>query len=186
MSVTFFAEPGPVVGWTVRCFCPGTGRNFDTYEGAVECVRTHRDSASYDWFGCTDEGCAVYESLHVVARHEEDSPEVNVSNSNAGHLFRVLGLASNDPLASTNEDTRQFEDLFDGGSVDAEDLLGRVLVADAISPADEGTATVEERAAGGARLVTCGRRPGYTQERLGALREIAEWAASRGRSVCWS
>lgn len=94
--------------------------------------------------------------------------QVNVSSANAVVLCGSLGI-----------------DLeFEGwcGSLPAQDFLGRVLLALAIEPADEGIPS-HELPTGGVRWVECGRRPGYIQERLLQLHELAEWAAENGAEV---
>lgn len=109
-----------------------------------------------------------------------DELAVNMSNSNAAQVCRTLGI-----------DLEQWGWC---GNLPAEDFLGRVLVALAIEPADEGVpshrllpgdsagifGTVQE---GGPAFIECGRREGYTQERLGQLRELADWAVANGAEI---
>lgn len=108
---------------------------------------------------------------------------VNMSNSNAARVCGSLGI--------------DLDKLGWCGSMPAEDFLGRVLVALAIEPADEGVpshrllpgdsagifGTVQE---GGPAFIECGRREGYTQERLGQLRELADWAVANGAEIAFS
>ncbi|MEU2454855.1 hypothetical protein ABZ605_32800 [Streptomyces sp. NPDC012765] len=87
---------------------------------------------------------------------------VNLANSNAA---RVLGVLGYDELA---------------GDAEADDFLGRVLVALALTPEDAGRPATAE-----GRFVDCGRRVGYVQERLEELYELAEEARARGLTIYW-
>lgn len=102
-----------------------------------------------------------------------DQPERNMSNGNAARVFDVLGIDLD----------------ADGwcGSSSADDLLGRVLLAQAIAPSDAGRpATQERHHDGGALFIDCGRAPGYVDEALVDLRAVCEWAKARGVAVSWS
>lgn len=102
----------------------------------------------------------------------EGSPEVNLSNVNARLLLEHLGLDDIDG------------DLF--GNCPAHDFLGRVLMAVAISPKDEGVPLHEELTRRGARSINAGRAPGYLQDRLGELRSLAECAIQKKLQVVWA
>lgn len=69
--------------------------------------------------------------------------------------------------------------------MDAEDFLGRVLLASALTPVDEG---VPAHAVPGtnARIIDCGRPAGYLQDRLDALHEIATYAVAHKLPVTWA
>ena len=109
--------------------------------------------------------------------------EVNMSNSNAATVAAALGI--------------DLEEWGWAGVLAPEDFQGRVLVALALSPADEGMpsfqlapgdsagvfGTVRE---GGPTFIQGARRPGYLQERLGQLRELADWAVANSAPVCFS
>jgi hypothetical protein len=95
--------------------------------------------------------------------------DVNVSNANARHLLDALGF-----------DT---EDLT--GSAPAEMFEGAVLLALAINPADEGI-PAHELVPGRSNLIDCGRRAGYTDERLAQLRTLAAFAREQHLTVVWS
>lgn len=71
------------------------------------------------------------------------------------------------------------------GSMPAQDFLGRVLVAQAVNPADAGVPARVMPSEGGATMIDCGRREGYSEDRLGQLHELAEFAVSRGRTIQW-
>lgn len=96
---------------------------------------------------------------------------VNVSNGSATHLLPLLGIE-----ASTMQS---------GGSVPAEDFLGRVLLAMAVAPADEGV-PAHSLAGPGARFVDCGRPEGYTERVLDTLHALALAAVSAARDVQWT
>ena len=97
----------------------------------------------------------------------EDAPEVNPSNANARRVLETLGLYSD------NDDELS-------GSCSAEDFLGRVLLAQAITPADPGIPAVQD-----GNNIDCGRAAGYLQDTLAALRELADWCIANDRKVTW-
>ena len=111
---------------------------------------------------------------------EAEELEVNMSNSNAAQVASTLGI---------DLDAEGW-----CGNMGAEDFLGRILVALALSPADEGMpsfqlapgdsagifGTVRE---GGPTFIQGARRPGYLQERLEQLRELADWALANGAEI---
>ncbi|TLQ39474.1 hypothetical protein FEF34_38070 [Streptomyces marianii] len=120
-----------------------------------------------------------------------DVPEVNVSQRNAARLLELLGLrpgvsadsAAHQAEAPANsvEPTNQRPLTGDGaGDTTAEDFLGRVLVALALTPEDEG---IDGYWSG--RTHMGGRRAGYLQQRLAELHALAQWCAARGRGVVW-
>lgn len=104
----------------------------------------------------------------LVSIPEAEHLEVNVSSSNAVVLCDALGIN----LAEEGW----------CGSLPAGDFLGRVLLALAIQPADEGI-PAHELPTGGVRWVECGRRPGYIQDRLAQLHELAQWAVAHGAEI---
>lgn len=114
---------------------------------------------------------------------EPNPLEVNLANGNAVLVAAALGLQL---------DADYPGDL--SGAIDAQDFLGRVLVALAISPADEGMPAHELLPGDAGRLAWFGdatviqgaRHPGYLQERLEQLRALAEYAVARNVQVWWS
>ena len=110
--------------------------------------------------------------------------EINVSNHNARHLLGTLGF-----------DTEEL-----CGEATAEVFLGAVMIAQGLNPADEGVPAHEltpaEVAAdpvlgmlvggSGATVIHGGRHPGYTDERLVQLRDLAEFALVHNATVVWS
>lgn len=174
MSVTFETTPSAVAGFAFTCGHENgvTEHRYGSYKDAAEFLQ-----AEFDAHGgtghlavCGDEDCQ-FMPMFTHAIQKDPAPDVNVSNTNALHLLDLLGVAVEDgePLM---------------GSMSAEDFLGRVLVARAVSPADAGVpATVI--AGAGATVIHCGRSEGYSDTRLGQLHALAEFAVSRGRTIQW-
>lgn len=100
--------------------------------------------------------------------------DVNMNNRNAGFVFEALGLAL-DPAGDGDW----------AGQVEASDFQGRVLMALALAPADEGMPSYEH-VGPGARMIEGSRRPGYLQEQLQALHKLAVWAVEHNAKVVWS
>jgi len=129
------------------------------------------------------------------------SEEFNCSNLNASGLLDLLGI--------------QVGEAFEErccGSMSAEDFLGRVLIAQAINPADEGLPTykmtgaeagnhsgllgsllgglaqAEAEGEAGPSIWFGGRSAGYYDERLAWSRELADEVISLGEgwSICWA
>ena len=96
------------------------------------------------------------------------APEVNMANGNAAQILDLLGYT------------------FDGDWTEApaEDFLGRVLIAQALT--DVATDDAHGRPAVHERNWTeCGRRPGYLADRLTALHRLATWAVDNNTTVEW-
>lgn len=102
----------------------------------------------------------------------EASPGINVNNANAGMLLETLGLPT-DPWNLPAD----FE--YPTGH----DFLGRVLIALGLAPKDEGRPAVADL--DNPRWIEGGRRSGYTQDKLGELLAIAEYAVAHNRRVTW-
>lgn len=101
------------------------------------------------------------------------SPEdldINMNNRNAALVSESLGIDLNTEGWC--------------GSTTAEDFLGRVLMALAITPADEGMPSYEVPGTG-ARMIEGARNPGYVQERLGQLHTLALWAVENDAEITW-
>jgi len=182
MSVTFTADPGPIIGWVLSCGCPNApGVDFGTYADA---------EAHFLAYGFTDEvlvGCDDRDYCTSIgvpaikARFVEEPPAVNVSNTNAVHLVAVLGYL--DPAWNTGGED-DFPELC--GQDSADSFLGRVLLAICVNPADAGIPAHEVGSAfSEGSVIDCGRPAGYTDARLEQLRTLAEWAVTRGRCIQW-
>ena len=119
--------------------------------------------------------------------------EVNLSNLNASGLLDLLGIQVGEDFSERC-----------CGSMSADDLLGRVLIAQAINPADEGLpvykmtgaeagnhsgllggllgglAQAEAEGEAGPSIWFGGRSAGYFDERLAQVRELAEGVKALG------
>ncbi|MBM4569106.1 hypothetical protein GS489_00960 [Rhodococcus hoagii] len=167
MSITFAPEMAPIIGFRLTDHLGGRSSLIADHAEAVAQLAALNASGEV-LQGCTDAESARYygAGIEAVTADGDDAPEVNMSNTNAVTLLGLLGL-----------DTEGF------GDCPADDFLGRVLVAAALSPADEG---VPAHTTGGApRMVECGRRSGYIQGRLGDLHRLATWAVAHDRAVQW-
>ena len=122
--------------------------------------------------------------------------EVNLSNINASGLLDLLGIQVGEA----------FEERC-AGEISPDDLLGRVLLAQALSPADEGLPSykltgTEEEAEGqtglmadlirgkaralangeeSATIYSAGRSAGYYDQKLSQVRELAEQVKALGK-----
>jgi hypothetical protein len=92
-----------------------------------------------------------------------------MANTNAFRLLEVLGVVGEEWC----------------GEFDPEDLLGRILVAQAVYPGDPGALPETSHGVQGATLVYCGRKAGYVEEKLGALVDVVEYAQTHGLKVQW-
>lgn len=184
MSVTFSVGGDPqILGYTTTCYAYGCesdwrGPTHPTREAALAAhLAEHAGNPDCDG-----------EYASPVYQHDEF--DVNMSNVNAATLMSVLGIGQDDE---------------DGlcGSLDCTDFLGRVLLAIALAPQDEGVPAHEitpaEAAAdpllsalglgsettAGPRVINGGRPVGYIQTRLMHLHDLAEAAVAAGQPVTW-
>lgn len=95
------------------------------------------------------------------------SLSVNVSEHNAALILERLGV--------------EFDYC---GMIDPADLLGRAMVGN-IGRDDSGVASTEDRGERGARMIDCGLRAGYYEDRFGRLAELASAAVRLGLVVSW-
>ncbi len=157
MSVTFFVEQTPS-GYQVTCECGELKSNmFNNVEHAYSELNDNRFN-----YLCGNHMCDVlyaFVDVQYVA-----NLDVNVSNINARRLLGTLGF-----------DT---EDL--SGSSEGDDFVGRVLLALALEPEDEGVPIVEQQG-----FVDCGRPHGYLQARLGELQTLGEYAFNNSLQIHW-
>jgi len=132
-------------------------------------------SACNDNHRCTVEGCEDHD-LYFYCDHMDDaqaacpicSRSVNVSNTNASAILERLGV--------------EFDYC---GSIDAADMLGRALVGN-IGRDDSGVDSTEDARLGCATMIDCGLRPGYFDDRLGQIADLADYAARHGHLILWS
>lgn len=119
-----------------------------------------RPCDEYDVYHCCDHTEAALVACGCKAF------DVNLSNHNAMAVLERLGLTE------------------DYGEVDAEDMIGRCLLAN-IGRDDSGVPTVESRGELGARVIDCGVRAGYYEETLARICDLAVEAKRRGVLVGW-
>lgn len=162
MSVTFSVE-SPIIGWVSTCAC-GAVRTTTMYE-TYDAVRVAID-AKIEHPQCQD--CEEYGDgpyADAVTLFDE-APEVNMSNTNAGTLLRTLGLYEEDGDLT--------------GALPGAEFAAKVTEARVLAPQDAGVPAMAYGA-----IQDCGRRPGYIQDRLNQLQEIANFAWDKGVAVVW-
>ena len=187
MSVTFHPD-APAAGWRLNCaFTPAVHA---TYDHALAALEIHNDAgcgrrqfmANYSpddamWINFESDhplGFAVDQCVGFtgpITVYLGDPPELNVSNGNAALLLESLGITGEDRL---------------GGSMPAGEFSGRVLLAQAIAPPDEGMPTHDMPASPGGLTIVYGGRPiGYLHKKLVELQQIAAWATEHETTVSW-
>lgn len=164
MSVTFHPaqRDSDITGWAVACACGSnqTAALATTPDAVANLLPTHTPGCADEW--CNGERGGVAPVLAIEA------PEINVANGNARIILDALGFPDGDLC----------------GAATGQDFLGRVLMARAIAPADEGM--LAHAVVPGSRMTDCGRRPGYLQDKLDRLQQVAEWAINCDRDVVWA
>lgn len=178
MSITFGTAPSPISGFAFTCGHENgmTEHRFGSYADAAAFLKVEHDAHGFTGglAVCGDADYCGRGLMHIEAIESDPAPTLNVTGSNAVHLLGLLGLPTT------------FEDGSINGSTDAEDFLGRVLIAQAVTPADAGVPAQERTGRGGMTLIHMGRRAGYSEERLSTLRELADFAVDRGRTIQWA
>ena len=169
MSVSFspaFVEDVDVPS-VVVCSCRGyRSEVFPSREAAVLALPSVTSS-------CADEYCISFNTKFIDSATSE--PEVNVSNINAAELLDNLGILVGEEFSERCV-----------GSIHAEDLRGRVLMALALLPADEGMPAYESsNTMFGVKMWAAPRPAGHTQRVLERLLEVADYASAQGRDVEW-
>lgn len=168
MTVTFF----PVSTDTrVRlvCICK-TIKSNEIFSNPAEAYAFLR-SPEYTHIECPDEYCNEHRYVESVV----ETPEMNISNINARFMLEALGYDTQDLM----------------GSATAEDFAGRVLMALAISPVDEGIPTHDDSTydANGERvgmqMISGGRSANYLQDHLEDLRTVSTWATENETTISW-
>lgn len=159
MSVTFSPTMDSTVPHILTCICGewSNGVVYPSFEMAYMIAQGMKPE-------CGDIYCN-----HVYVEAADAEPEVQMSNGNAVTLLDVLGI---DMGADFSERC--------SGVLSAEDFLGRVLIAQGLNPSDAGSDTIQVD-----NVVACGRPAGYTDAKLEAMREVAEWAIVNNRQVTW-
>jgi hypothetical protein len=170
MSVTFSIEAVSTGNFSATCYDAETPLVTGvTYDAANAAIAAHQEKC---------DTCACYRPF-ARAEMDVDDMEVNMHNSGATRVLEVLGLG----IEATDDPFGGGQDLC--GSEDGTAFLGRVLVALAVAPYDEGRPAMEQPRNGGARVVIAERPAGDLQERLERLLPVAQEAARLGRCVTW-
>lgn len=155
MSVTFdLANPGPVKALELRFWCDTELLVLGADVAAAKAVAAEHS------VGCDE--CTAYNGPLISERFATQS--INMSNGNAVGVLDLLGYTD--------------ESMY--GECDAQDFLGRVLMAIAVAPADEGRPTFQD-----GNILFGGTEPGYKQNRLRQLYDLALSATKSGTSVVW-
>jgi hypothetical protein len=171
MSVTFAPEyrETDVVIYELQC-----------NEQAIGTALTYADAqldAQAHGLVCKDDLCAGYGADIITIT---EVPEINVNNGNAHYLLGLLGLIETD---GDRPGPFEYGDM--SGACPAEDFLGRVLMAQALTGHDEGVPlhVLRNQHDRGPTVYDCGRREGYAEEKLAELAELARWAQQAARAV---
>jgi len=112
---------------------------------------------------------------NVIEHHDGAEWEhitVNANDTNAVRVLELLGLLNRELLA--------VGEIY--GDRPAEQFLGAVLLAEALTPIDEGVPAYQSRP----NFYECGRAAGYLQFRLDELRTLAEYCLANGYVVAWA
>jgi hypothetical protein len=172
MSITFAAE---ITGtddarvFEVRCDDGSMIGEFVGYANAYGEAQAHA-------LVCTLSLCQGY-GADMDEVFADDAPvPVNVHNANAVVLLDALGYA---PAEHDASDPFDVPDL--AGDAGAADFLGRVELALGLAPVDAGRPATQD-----ARWLTGARRPGYLQDRLAELRNLALACQRSGARVTWA
>lgn len=164
MSVTFEATLGEVSAFGLTCGHENgvTEHRWGNYADAAEFLQKELDEHGNTGHlaVCGDEDCR-YQRMFTHPILTDPSPQVNVSGGKAVYLLGLLGIEVD-------------EGEHPSGAMSAHDFLGRVLVAQAINPADAGRPATES----GMLVVNCGRSKGYDDRRLAQLREVGSSAST--------
>lgn len=171
MSVSFFAslDGDVVIPSFAECGCGSfCSQTFASRAEAQQAIQSGLVVST-----CADDYCVAYGNLWV----SDNEPAVNLSNDNADEMLNNLGI-----LVDTAFSERC------AGSLSAEDFKGRVLMALALLPTDEGMPAyrISEEGAEGAQMWQGARPAGYSQDKLNNLLEVAEYALAQGREVVWA
>ncbi len=154
MSVTFQIEANATGAFVATCHDTGTVLQGASYDAIVTAMTAHKAQ-------CQE--CDLY-GIYSEAVLDVDSEGVHLSCANARTVLAILGYDN--------------EDLC--GSADAQDFLGRTLVA-TVGRDDTGVTPVQD-----GNFIDCGLRPGYYGERFEQLAALATEAARLGRDVQWA
>lgn len=161
MSVTFSPEFVPHMEHKLVCACGAwNSETYASFDDARNALTVSNVTSE-----CED----VYCYGNVFVEPAGYVPEVQMSNSNASMILDVLGFKVGEDFSERC-----------CGSLDAEDLMGRILISQAVNPEDEG---VESFTSG--NIIDSGRPFNYTEGKLESLLDVAEYASARCLKICW-
>lgn len=163
MSITFTVafDPADITGYAVTSYDWDTGEQdtLGTFATRADAVAAYPALTADRLEGSIDALVAV------------EYPEVNMSNTNAMYLMGILGLPVDDDAYC--------------GSITADELIERILLASAVDRDESATPDVVTTTPGLATWVECGLPEGYVSSRLAGLWEVATAAKNAGRLVQW-
>lgn len=185
MGVRFTADLVPADAFVASCGCPDAdarAERFTTFDEAHEAAEVANLGRRAALPGCAmPEVCPDY-PLYARELHEDGAPAVELHSANAVRLLELLGLAftADQPAVGFGTGALQVLAVDAYGQLDPQAFLGRVLLAEALTPADAGAEPLLE-----GRHYRGGRSAGHLQYRLRELRDLAAWCSARGRLVAW-
>lgn len=190
MSVEFIAEMGEVSSFEITCLCGTATRTVitDTYSDA--CSILARVRAGEHDLGCDSDTCWGDGERIELHHPTEDSPSVQLSCSNAARVLNALGYGDNEkPVSEANgtfaDAFQAMADMYSCGTATAEEFTGRVLIAEATYPSNDGAAAESITLHGGGTVVAPERRDTYMTEVLAHLHKVAEYAQAHHANVTW-
>ncbi|MEY9839440.1 hypothetical protein [Streptacidiphilus sp. EB103A] len=182
MSVVFTAEFVPARAFAATCGCPqatALAPDHPTFEAADAAAQAANLLPRTALPGCDLADICPDYPLRAEAVDPDAAPVVDVHNRNAERLLELLGLEGELEAAGARSPAAPpAPDRF--GEMDAEAFLGRALMALALTPEDAGSEGTWR-----GRVFTGGRSAGHLQRRLRELHDLAQWCATRGRTVTW-
>lgn len=153
MSITFSTSPqSEIVGAEIKCWNFEVGSISTSIENAETVSKSHNENCE----DCKAYGGSLIEYDRIVN-------DINLSNTNAFYVLEKIGLKDQSY-----------------GSLNADDFLGRVLLADAIYEPDQG---LESRSEG--NIHYGGRSPLYLQDKLSKLINLSNWAKENKAEITW-
>jgi hypothetical protein len=167
MSISFSTNRKSThIGYHIVCYGYGSESNWKSknFLSKTELFQTHQKEH------IDNPDCDFSNDINQISKSFDTDmdPELQVSNGNGLYILQTLG----------------FEQPEYTGVLSADDFKGRVLLAEALSPVDEGLPSYQ-LATNGATIYNCGRAPGYLQDKLIQLLKIAEFAKANNSDVTW-
>ena len=153
----------------IRCHCGGKGPLISSYAEFRAFMDEWR-AAPYQLPGCEDDFCLDYAPAEHYYVQGEEPQYATLDSHNQASVLEALGFSAED----------------DCGTVAAEDMEGRVLMALAVAPVSPQIPRYEVRGDRGALQVYGEREEGYVQAKLLALQLVVEQAKRLDRAISWA